>query len=163
MNSSFSRKQQAEKIVRQYADMIFRIAFQNVKNRADAQDILQEVSLTLLTKDAPLFDNDHIKPWLIRVTLNKCSNFHKLTHRKNEEPLDENLAYDEPLDTELLDEIMKLNKNYRNCLYLFYYEGYSIDEIAKILNKKPSTVGSWLYRARKKLKSMIMDGGSFYE
>lgn len=163
MNNSFSKKQQAEKVIRQYADMIFRIAFQNVKNKADAEDILQDVSLLLLTKDAPLFDSDHIKPWLIRVTLNICINFHKSAHRTKVEPLDEQVVFTESFDTELLDEIMRLPKNYRNSLYLFYYEGYSIDEIATLLDKKPSTVGSWLYRARKKLKSIILDGGKIYE
>lgn len=163
MDISFGTKQQAEKIIRQYADMIFRIAYQNLKNKADAEDILQDVCLALLLKDAPLYDDAHIKPWLIRVTLNKCANFHKSVWNKRTEPLDDHLSLCAPEEENLLDDIMKLPKNYRNVLYLFYYEGYSIDEIGKLLNKKSSTIGSWLYRARKKLKNIISDGGNDYD
>ena len=55
----------------------------------------------------------------------------------------------------LLSEIMKLDAKYRIPLHLFYYEGYSIKEIAEILKKKPSTVGSYLDRGRKKLKDIL--------
>lgn len=163
MEFSFGTKQQAEKIIRQYADMIFRIAYQNTKNKADAEDILQDVCLALLLKNAPLYDNTHIKPWLIRVTLNKCANFHKSAWRTKTEPLDNHMELYSSESNQLLDELMRLPKNYRNALYLFYYEGYSIDEIGKIMGKKPSTIGSWLYRARKKLKNIILDGGNFDE
>ncbi|MBQ7965278.1 MAG: sigma-70 family RNA polymerase sigma factor [Ruminococcus sp.] len=160
MEVSFSAKMQAERVIRQYADMIFRIALQNLKNKADAEDILQDVSLALLTKNAPLYDESHIKSWLIRVTLNKCKNFHKSAHRTKTEPLSDYVELCAKEDQRLLEDVMGLPKNYRNTLYLFYYEGYSIDEIAKLLNKKPSTVGSWLHRARKKLKTIILDGGN---
>ncbi len=163
MGISFGTKQQAEIIIREYADMIFRIAYQNIKNVSDAEDILQEVCLTLLVKNAPLYDEAHIKPWLIRVTINKCANFHKSAWKRKTEPLNDHLTLYAPEDKELLDEVMKLPKNYRNVVYLFYYEGYSIEEIAKLMNKKASTIGSWLFRARKKLKNIILDGGSTYE
>lgn len=163
MEVSFSTKIQAEKIIRQYADMVFRVALQNLKNKADAEDILQDVSLALLTKDAPLYDDKHIKPWLIRVTLNKCRNFHKSAYRTKTEPLLNYIGPNEKEDKEIWEDIMSLPKNYRNTLYLFYYEGYSIEEIAKLLKKKPSTVGSWIHRARKKLKTIILDGGNDYE
>ena len=163
MKVTVATKIQAEKIITEYADMIFRIAFQNLKNKADAEDILQDVRLALLTKNAPLFDEIHIKPWLIRVTLNKCKNFHKSFFKTKTEPLSDysDICADE--DMSLLEDVLSLPKNYRNTLYLFYYEGYSIDEIAQIMSKNPSTIGSWLFRARKKLKNIILDGGSIYE
>ncbi len=159
MDNLYGKKLQAEKTIRKYADMIFRIALQNLKNKADAEDILQDVSLALLTKDAPLYDENHIKAWLIRVTLNKCNNFHKSAFRTKTEPLSDYIGLYKREDKELFEDVMSLPKNYRNVLYLFYYEGYSIDEIARILRKNPSTVGSWLHRARKKLKDIILDGG----
>ena len=70
-------KEKAEEVLKQYADMIYRIAFQNLRNTADAEDIFQEVCIALLTKNAPLYDDVHIKRWLIRVTINKCNNFNK--------------------------------------------------------------------------------------
>lgn len=163
MDISFGTKQKAEKIIRQYADMIFRIAFQNLKNKDDAEDILQDVSLALLTKNAPLYDENHIKPWLIRVTLNKCKNYHKSAYKTKTEPLSDYIGFYANEDKELLEDIMSLPENYRNTLYLFYYEGYSIEEIAQLMKRKPSTVGSWLHRARRKLKTIILDGGNSYE
>lgn len=160
MKITVATKTQAEKIIREYADMIFRIALQNLKSKADAEDILQDVSLALLTKDAPLYDEVHIKPWIIRVTINKCKNHHKAYFNVKTEPLSDHLNLCEEENMNLLGDIFSLPKNYRNALYLFYYEGYSIDEIAKIMDKKPSTVGSWLFRARNKLKNIILDGGN---
>ena len=70
-------KNKIEQVIVKYADMIFRIAYQNLKSKADAEDIFQEVCVTLLTKNPPLDDEKHLKYWLIRVTINKCNNFHK--------------------------------------------------------------------------------------
>lgn len=159
MDKTFAYKQQAEKVIREYADMIYRIAYQNLKNKADAEDIFQEVCLALLVKDAPLFDENHIKPWLIRVTLNKCANFHKSAWRTKTEPLDSHTELSDKYDDGVMDEIFSLPAKYRNAIYLFYYEKYSINEIARIMKRKPSTVGSWLSRARKRLKEIITDGG----
>lgn len=154
-----AQKQQAEQIIRQYADMIYRIAYQNLKNKADAEDIFQDVCLALLVSNAPIFDEAHIKPWLIRVTLNKCKNYHKSAWRRKTEPLDNHTELSTDSDRDVMEELFCLPANYRNAIYLFYYENYSIDEIARLMNKKPSTVGSWLSRARKRLKKIITDGG----
>lgn len=159
MEKSIGTKEQAEKVLRKYADMIFRIAYQNTGNVSDAEDIMQDVALTLLVKNAPVFDQEHIKPWLIRVTLNKCKNLNQSAYKRKTEPLEEYIYLEAPENKGVLQEIMKLPKNYRNAVYLFYYEGYNLDEIGKIMGKKPATIGSWLYRARKKLKEIIMDGG----
>ncbi len=155
----FVDEKKIEEIIRQYADMIYRIAFQNVKNRTDAEDIFQEVCLLLVTKNAPIYDPLHIRNWLIRVTINKCNNFYKSFWQHNSEPLEETLACFQPEQQELLSEIMKLPKNYRNIIYLYYYEGYKISEIAKMLNLNLNTVSSRLCRARNKLKTILIEGG----
>ena len=147
-----------EEIIVKHADMIYRIALQNTKNRADAEDIVQEVCLSLLTADAPIGDEAHIKNWLIRVTVNKCKNFRKSFWNRNREPLSYSLPYLSNDGRELLDEILRLPKPHRNILYLHYYEGYGIKEIADILNMKPNTVGSYLKRARDKLKNTLTQG-----
>lgn len=163
MTDFFGTKQQAEIVLRKYADMIFRIALQNTKSVHDAEDILQDVALSLLTKDAPLYDENHIKPWLIRVTINKCTNLKKSAFRRKTEPLEDYVHLKTPESRRLWDDIMELPKNYRNAIYLFYYEGYSLEEIGEILQRNPTTVGSWLHRARKKLKDIITEGGNSYE
>ncbi len=57
-----------------------------------------------------------------------------------------------------MEEIWQLPKNMRNVIYLYYYEDYTIAEIAGILRKNPNTVSSTLQRARRKLKDLLQEG-----
>lgn len=140
MSQNISKTEKAEQVVRLYADMIYRIALQNLKNEADAQDIFQEVCLTLLTKEAPLFDDVHLKHWLIRVTINKCKNFKKSLWQQRTESLVDYLPDGEvDVESQVLELIYSLPQKYRNVVYLYYCEEYTVPEIAEILreNKKP--------------------------
>lgn len=145
-----------ESVIRTYADMIYRIALHNLKNTADAEDILQEVSMALITKNPPLGDETHLKHWLIRTTLNKCNSLHRLAWRKRRESLDD-FAHLAAPQRETLEELWLLPKEDRNILYLYYYESYTIAEIAQILGKSPNTIGSRLRRARLKLKKLLTE------
>lgn len=145
-----------EKTVELYADMILRIAVQNTQNRSDAEDIMQEVFLRLVK--APNFrDESHRKAWLIRVTINLSKNLKKSFWHRHTEPLPEEIAL---TDTErgVMEELWSLPKSYRNTLYLYYYEGYTVPEIARLLGKGENTVSSWLTRARSKLKKLVLEG-----
>lgn len=152
-------KEKAEEILKQYADMIYRIAFQNLRNTADAEDIFQEVCIALLTKNAPLYDEIHIKHWLIRVTINKCNNFNKSVWQSRTEPISDHTDLIVPETQLVMDELAKLPKQYSNVLYLYYYEEYTIPEIAEILGKSKNTISAQLQRARKKLKKILEEGG----
>ena len=158
MSDFETKRMKAEEIVREHADMIYRIALQNVKNPDDASDIFQEVCLSLLTKNAPLSDDVHIKNWLIRVTINKCKNFRKSLWQNKIEPIENHLELASHQGESVMEEIYSLPKNYRNVIYLYYYEEYTIGEIASILGKSQNTVNSQLQRARKKLKKILEDG-----
>lgn len=149
---------QAEKVIKEYADMIYRIALNNLKNTADAEDIFQEVCLALLTKNAPLFDDVHIKNWLIRVTINKCKNFSKSLWQSKTESLDLSRENPETPSNPIPELVYSLPKKYRNIVYLYYYEEYTVPEIAEILGENKNTVNSRLQRARKKLKEILEEG-----
>ena len=151
---------QAEKVIKEYADMIYRIALNNLKNTADAEDIFQEVCLALLTKNAPLFDDVHIKNWLIRVTINKCKNFSKSLWQSKTESLDLSRENPEATSNPIPELVYSLPKKYRNIVYLYYYEEYTVPEIAEILGENKNTVNSRLQRARKKLKEILEEGDS---
>ena len=152
------RIQQAEKIIRQYADMIYRIALHNLKNTSDAEDIFQDVCLSLLTKNAPLFDDVHIKNWLIRVTINNCKNFSKSYWQSKTEALDLSRENPKASDNLIPELVYSLPPKYRNIIYLYYYEEYTIAEIAEILGENKNTVNSKLQRARKKLRKILEEG-----
>ena len=138
--------------------MIYRIALQNLRNPDDASDIFQEVCLSLMTKNAPLFDDAHIKNWLIRVTINKCKNFKKSLWQNKVEPLDNHFDLPSPQSESVIDDLYALPVLYRNVLYLYYYEEYTVPEIAEILGKNKHTVNSALQRARKRLKTLLQEG-----
>lgn len=160
MSELQAKREKAEQIIREHADMIYRIALQNLKNPDDASDIFQEVCISLLTKNAPLYDDVHIKNWLIRVTINKCKNFRKSVWNTRTEPLTPDFNGQGKDDVSALELIFSLPINYRNVVYLYYFEQYTVPEIAKILDKSKNTVNSQLQRARKKLRNILEDGDS---
>lgn len=149
------RRQRVEELVLSHGDMVYRLAYQNTGSTSDAEDVMQEVFLSLLTKDAPLDDDVHIRYWLVRVTLNRCHNLMTTARRKRTVPLDESLHLYAPENESILSDVMQLPPKYRSVIYLHYYEGYTIAEIADLMRVKPNTVGSWLSRGRKRLRLML--------
>ncbi len=136
---------------KKHSDMVYRLAVARVKNKYDADDILQEVFLRLVKVKDKVENEEHLKALLIRITINCSKSLLGSTWFKRTEPLSENLSVtDEYSDT--LDAVLRLSQKYRTVIHLHYYMGYSVDEIADILKSKPSTVKSWLHRARKLLK-----------
>lgn len=155
MNTLFAGNQNIQDIVDNYSDLLLRIAFQNLKNLSDAQDIVQEVYIKLMKSDVNFHSEEHLKAWLIRVTINKCKDFFKSSWFKKTTSLSQTMELFAPDEQEVMEEIFQLDKKYRNVIYLYYYEGYKINEIASMLSKSPNTVSSWLQRARNKLKFIL--------
>lgn len=153
------RKGLVQKAVRTYCTMVFRIAYQKLKNVHDAEDVMQDVGVALMKGNPPFEDEEHLKAWIIRVTLNKCGNLRKSFWKSRKEPIDDYLELQAPETREALEELFELPEKYRTVLYLYYFEGYSIGEIAEILGKNKNTVGSNLRRARLMLKEKITQGG----
>lgn len=151
-----------------YKDMLYRIAFSNVKNKADAEDAVQEAYLRYLI-NAPVFENEtHEKSWFIRVTINVCrdilkSAWFQKTVRMEEVPEKEMMHFHLPYldEDEMLWRVMRLPDRYRNPLYLFYYEDYSVKEIAEILELEIGTVKTRLRRGRENIReNLVKEGGS---
>jgi RNA polymerase sigma-70 factor (ECF subfamily) len=138
--------------------MVIRIAYQNLKNQADAEDVTQEVFIKLLKQPA-FNDDNHLKAWLIRITINQCKDLMKSDWFRKRQPLDENWQPHSEKQLGIISEIWKLPKNYRNVIYLYYYENYSVPEIARILGENENTISSRLTRARKKLKIILIEEG----
>ena len=157
-NRSLRADDWAAEALRKYADMVYRLAYAQVRNRTDADDIFQEVFIRLV-KSSPEFESDeHMKAWLIRVTVN-CSKTLWLSAWKRRmiflEDKDWNRlpAEEAPIENEALEEAMTaLPMKMRRVIHLFYYEEMSVDEIAEVLSEKSSTIRSQLSRARKLLK-----------
>ena len=155
---------QVERLVEEYSDLIFRIAFHNVGNRAEAEDITQSVFLKLMEKAPPFEDREHERAWIIRVTLNLCRDwFRSPWHRRRAGGLEnpENMPSPsrEPGEGgEVLAAVLALPVRYRNVVYLYYYEDLPLARIAAILDTREGTVASWLHRARKRLRAALEGG-----
>ncbi len=134
-----------------YYDSLTRLAFSYMKNMPDAQDVVQEVFLTYLKKRKSFNDGEHEKAWLIRVTINKCHDAYR--HQKMNSELNCEISVNENNSNEVLNTVLSLDEKYRIPIHLFYYEGYTIKEISRILKVNKSTIGNRLARARKILKS----------
>lgn len=142
----------AEKVMEKYADILFRIAYGYCNNREDAEDILQETIYRYLIKKPEFQDENHEKAWLIRVIINISKNYVRSFWRKNIDPIENEIVSLDKEDLFVWDTIQSLPDKYRIVIQLHYIEGYTIREIAGILEKKESTIGTWLERAKKYLR-----------
>ena len=106
--------------------MLLRIAMTRLSSPADAEDVVQEVFLKLLTTRPHFRDLEHEKAWLIRTTLHRAC------------------------------DVARAAK-YSAVIHLYYYEGYSIKEISKLLQIPLPTVGTRLSRGRERLRQLLKE------
>lgn len=137
-----------------YSDMVYRLAFARVKNKYDADDILQEVFLRFIKSKDKVNNEEHAKALLIRITINCSKSMLTSSWFKKTEALSENLSVTMP-ENDTLEAVLRLPQKYRTVIHLHYYCGFSVEEIGKILDHNPSTVKSQLHRARMKLKTEL--------
>ena len=161
MDNSSARNDDISKIVMTYRDSILRLAYAYLKNHAEAEDVAQEVFVAYIKK-LPICESEaKRKAWLMQVTANKCKNLLASAWRKLTVSMTDDRSYMPPENAYVIEYIFTLEEKYRIPIHLFYYEGYSIDEIARLMNAKPATVGTWLARGRQLLRKMI--GDDYYE
>jgi len=157
--------QRAEYLVEQYSDMILRLGYSWLGDMDDAKDICQEVLLKLITDEHTFSDQGQERAWVVRLAINQCKNWKKSAWFRHRAPLEEGLRLaveaPEPEDGSLLEQLRRLPAKYRQVLYLRYYEGYEVQEIAKLLGCSPGLVSTHLARARIKLRKQLE--GTCYE
>lgn len=162
MSSSLSDLEASFNVaIEKYADMVYRIAVNQMGNQSDADDIFQEVFIKWMQHREEFKNETHEKAWLIRVTINQCKT--ALTsswNKKNTEFSDELenvLSYSDQVEeeSELDVAIKQLPEKYRAVIHLFYYEEMSIAQISNILKEKESTIRTQLTRARRQLKKLL--------
>ena len=146
----------AEQLIRDHADMIYRMAFAHVRNRSDADDVMQEVFLRYIRR-RPVFESEeHCRRWFLRVTANVAKSMNNSAWMRYVIPLEQEI-FEEPEENRLADALFRLPPKYRDVIHLHYYEGYKTEEIAEILGRKPATVRSQLARAREKLAELLKE------
>ena len=142
-----------------YADMIYRLALVRTRNRADAEDVLQDVFFRCLRRQPRFRDQEHQKAWLITAAINSSKSLLSRADRRHgvgPEAL-EFLSTEDDTDSSVYSAVMELPDKYRTAVHLFYYEGYSVEEIGKMTDTNPSTVKSHLHRAREALRKVLKE------
>lgn len=131
-------------------------------NQADVEDVFQEVFLKLLQNNVTFESEEHKKAWLCRITINKCKDICKSFFRRNVCSIEDmELPFEDPAESEVMTAVLSLPAKYKDVIYLFYYEEYTVQQMAKIMGQKENTIYSNLHRARELLRKKL--GGSDYE
>lgn len=146
-----------EDVIKEYSAMVYRLAFAKTGNRYDADEVFQEVFYRYVKKKPQFKDKEHQKAWLLKVTVNCSKKLLKSSWKTKIVPLVNEDNFFEEEHKDLHDELSLLPPTYREVVHLFYYEDMSTNQIAKLLNRKTSTVRTQLTRARAMLKKFMKE------
>lgn len=145
--------------VRRYADTVYRLAVLNTRDTHEADDVFQEVFLKLFRHKESILSEEHLKAWLIRVTINQCRSLATTVWNKRRVSLDavEEMADETATEdySEVYEAVKELPDKYREVIHLFYYEELQINEIAKVLDRNEATIKTQLARGRKLLQDKL--------
>lgn len=149
-------------VMETYGTMVYRLAYSQLRNSADADDIYQEVFLRYYQKRPKFESEEHRRAWLLRVTINRAKSYTTSAWFRHTVPLETCIAFPEPEEQHLDEALRELPSKDRTVLHLFYYEELSVREIAELLGRKENTVRTQLTRARQRL-GKILKGESYEE
>ncbi len=146
-----------------YKNMIFRLAIAYLKNIQDAEDITQDVFIKFYKHKKGFKTANDEKAWLIRVTINASKDLLKSAWLRRTVPIVDDIPFVHEEQSDLLYAVHKLEAKYRVVIHLYYYEDYSVKEIAKVLGIRETTIQTRLYRARKQLESLLNKDSQVYK
>ena len=144
-----------DEVADKYIDTIYRLALSRTKSQQYAEDITQDVFVKLMSANKKFESEEHLKAWLLRVTINLTKDLFASSWHKKTSELDEDVSYTQEEKSDLYYAVMKLPQKYRTVIHLHYYEGYSVEEIAKIISATAGTVKSQLHRGRQMIKDSM--------
>ena len=153
-----------EEAVKVFSDTVYRVSLNILKNSEDSKDVMQNVFLRYFKHQHTFKSEEHIKAWLIRVAVNESKRYLKIYNKNESVSLEEvanTLFAENKEDGEIFTAVMSLDEKYRTVILLYYYEGYDVKEIARILKRNQATVRTQLSRARELLKPKLKE--DFYE
>lgn len=147
-------------LYKRYVEMVYRICLLMTGRVADAEDMTQSVFVKLMERRKGFTDAEHEKAWLIVVAKNACTDLHRRWWRKSTDAL---LDRDKPspdgaqTSLEVRAAVMGLPAKLRLLVYLRYYEGYKVREVARMLRMNENTIKARLAKARAQLKLELGD------
>ena len=153
-------RQTVQQLIERYQNSLYAAAFNTCQNQMDAEDVVQETFVQYYTSRKEFESEQHIRAWLLRVVINKARNINRTFWKKNKCSLEdyiETLTFPNSQSRDLFEEVMKLPDKYRIVIHLFYYEDYSVREIADILKLSESNVKVRLSRGRALLRDSLKE------
>lgn len=144
--------------MRAYGDTVYRLALCRMQSVPDAEDVYQDVFLSLFRQPEQIWAGEHLKAWLIRTTLNRCADLHRFRLRRSVLSLDDVPELAQSADergAEVWEAVARLPEKLRIPVHLHYGEGYSTEEIADMIGVPAVTVRTRLHRARERLKNLL--------
>ena len=142
-------------IIRKYFDTVYRLALSRTADRDRADEVVQDVFLKYIKTDKIFSGEEHIKAWLITVTINCTKSLFSSPWNKKYVPLTEDIEFETKERQDVYFAVAKLPVKYRTVIHLFYYEDMSVKQISECLGTKEATVKSLLHRARALLKPLL--------
>lgn len=157
---AYDKNRGPREIYQEHCQTVYRVAFTYMKNSYDAEDAVQETFARLIRSGERFRSREKEKAWLIVTVSNVCKDMLRRHYRSDRALEDYQYLAAPPHEIdETMEAILRLPEKYKTVVYLFYYEGYTAREIARMLGEKPNTVSSRIGRARLLLKTML--GGGF--
>lgn len=160
MNEYLRNDEDIENTINEYADLLYRTSFLILRNRADVEDIVQETFYKYMTTDMAFESDNHKRAWLLKVSQNKCKDLlrsHKIRAYVPYEEIEESLISKTEVEKNDIEELLKIEEldyKYKSVIMLYYYEEYSIEEVANILGLTVPAVKKRLQRAREKIRKV---------
>jgi len=154
-NSSLWRtNEELSQIYNRHVQTIYKISIIYMKNQYDTEDMVQKTFIMLMKDKTQFQSEEHEKAWLIKTASNLCKDYFRSWWSKTvgidevTEVADNKFL----LKDDILEKVLGLPSKYKSSVYMYYYEGYSTVEIAKILSKPESTIRGYLHIGRKLLR-----------
>ena len=145
--------EQFEVIYDKYSNMLYRLALTHLLSKEDAEDAVHDVFLKYINNTPHFFDEEHERAWFVRVTINQCHDAARKRKLRTHSPLEDAAEVCAEMGAgEVTEAVLSLEDTYKTPILLHYYEGYSVEECARILRISVSAVKMRLARAREKLK-----------
>lgn len=148
--------------MRLHADAVYRVLRIHLRERADVEDAFQDVFIRLMETQTVFESEEHRKAWLLRTAINRSRDFYRSFWRRRVGSIEEmEIPWEDEREIGVMDAVLSLPPKWRDLIHLYYYEGYRVPELARMLGKKENTLHSDLHRARKALKRKL--GGDWDE
>ena len=164
MQSNLQRtEQEFAQIYARNVKRVYQISFLYLKNKADTEDAVQTVFYKYLKAQKEFCETEHEKAWFITAAQNTCRDLLRSFWRSHKVELEilQEIPYEEKHEEGvLLEKLLELPKKYKQVLYLYSYEQYSVQEISGLLHRNQSTIRAQLSKGRERLKLNL---GGCYE